>query len=180
MSTLCQPASRRPKSRWGKFGCCDLKCQKGTEARLITVLWWICAHFREFAKTIKRPFTVRYNPYTQSVDVLKDTPSINSVVQELRHELDIIGDALCRLNKQLGVWPLIPRVVTAATIQQRLPCHPWEPLYTAYASPFVSTMNVSCFWQNVPLSLLHSMCWFKSQQHVSLAAISKLHKPKDL
>lgn len=58
---------------------------------------------REFAKTIKRPFTVRYNPYTQSVDVLKDTPSINSVVEELRHELDIIGDALCRLNKQLGV-----------------------------------------------------------------------------
>lgn len=60
--------------------------------------------FREFAKTIKRPFTVRYNPYTQSVDVLKDTPSINSVVEELRHELDIVGDALSRLNKHLGVW----------------------------------------------------------------------------
>ncbi|XP_014196628.1 tryptophan 5-hydroxylase 1a isoform X2 [Pelmatolapia mariae] len=58
---------------------------------------------REFAKTIKRPFTVRYNPYTQSVDVLKDTPSINSVVEELRHELDIVGDALSRLNKHLGV-----------------------------------------------------------------------------
>ncbi|XP_029289687.1 tryptophan 5-hydroxylase 1a isoform X2 [Cottoperca gobio] len=58
---------------------------------------------REFAKTIRRPFTVRYNPYTQSVDVLKDTPSINSVVEELRHELDIVGDALSRLNKQLGV-----------------------------------------------------------------------------
>uniref|UniRef100_G3NQM2 Tryptophan hydroxylase 1 (tryptophan 5-monooxygenase) a n=1 Tax=Gasterosteus aculeatus aculeatus TaxID=481459 RepID=G3NQM2_GASAC len=58
---------------------------------------------REFAKTIKRPFTVRYNPYTQSVDVLKDTPSINSVVEELRHELDIVGDALSRLNKQLGI-----------------------------------------------------------------------------
>ncbi|XP_028842735.1 tryptophan 5-hydroxylase 1a isoform X1 [Denticeps clupeoides] len=58
---------------------------------------------REFAKTIKRPFTVRYNPYTQSVDVLKDTSSINSVVEELRHELDIVGDALSRLNKHLGV-----------------------------------------------------------------------------
>ncbi|XP_074534457.1 tryptophan 5-hydroxylase 1a isoform X2 [Halichoeres trimaculatus] len=58
---------------------------------------------REFAKTIKRPFTVRYNPYTHSVDVLKDTPSINSVVEELRHELDIVGDALIRLNEQQGV-----------------------------------------------------------------------------
>lgn len=65
--------------------------------------WMIFCFFREFAKTIKRPFTVRYNPYTQSVDVLKDTPSINSVVEELRHELDIVGDALSRLNKQLGV-----------------------------------------------------------------------------
>ncbi|XP_018620877.1 tryptophan 5-hydroxylase 1-like [Scleropages formosus] len=58
---------------------------------------------REFAKTIKRPFTVRYNPYTQSVDVLRDTASIHSVVEELRHELDVVGDALSRLNKQLGV-----------------------------------------------------------------------------
>uniref|UniRef100_A0A8C2WNI5 Tryptophan hydroxylase 1 n=1 Tax=Cyclopterus lumpus TaxID=8103 RepID=A0A8C2WNI5_CYCLU len=34
---------------------------------------------REFARTIWRPFTVRYNPYTQSMDVLKDTNSINKV-----------------------------------------------------------------------------------------------------
>ncbi|KAJ8391345.1 hypothetical protein AAFF_G00089750 [Aldrovandia affinis] len=53
---------------------------------------------REFAKNIKRPFTVRYNPYTQSVDVLKDTSSINSVVAELQHELEIMSDALRRLN----------------------------------------------------------------------------------
>lgn len=62
---------------------------------------------REFAKTIKRPFSVRYNPYTQSIDMLKDTPSINSVVEELRHELDIVGDALNRLNKQSGVWKVL-------------------------------------------------------------------------
>ncbi|CAL8243261.1 unnamed protein product [Lota lota] len=58
---------------------------------------------REFAKTIRRPFTVRYNPYTQSVDVLKDTSSITSVVEDLRHELDIVGDALNRLTAHHGV-----------------------------------------------------------------------------
>ncbi|XP_046898006.1 tryptophan 5-hydroxylase 1-like [Hypomesus transpacificus] len=58
---------------------------------------------REFAKTIKRPFSVRYNPYTQSVEVLRDASSINNMVEDLRHELDIVGDALNRLNKQLGV-----------------------------------------------------------------------------
>ncbi|XP_056605019.1 tryptophan 5-hydroxylase 1b [Triplophysa dalaica] len=58
---------------------------------------------REFAKMIQRPFSLHYNPYTQSVTVLKDMPSINGVVEELRHELDIVGDALCRLSAHLGV-----------------------------------------------------------------------------
>ncbi|XP_033913273.2 tryptophan 5-hydroxylase 1a [Acipenser ruthenus] len=58
---------------------------------------------REFVKTIKRPFSVRYNPYTQSVDILKDIKSITTVVKDLRHELDIVSDALSRMNKQLGV-----------------------------------------------------------------------------
>ncbi|KAJ6665028.1 hypothetical protein lerEdw1_005259 [Lerista edwardsae] len=58
---------------------------------------------REFAKTIKRPFGVSYNSYTQSVHVLKDTRSIANAVNELRHELDIVSDALSKMGKQLGV-----------------------------------------------------------------------------
>ncbi|KAL8169922.1 UNVERIFIED_CONTAM: Tryptophan 5-hydroxylase 1 [Gekko kuhli] len=58
---------------------------------------------REFAKTIKRPFGVSYNPYTQSVQILKDTRSIATVVNELRHELDIVSDALNKMGKQLGI-----------------------------------------------------------------------------
>uniref|UniRef100_A0A8C2WL08 Tryptophan hydroxylase 1 n=1 Tax=Cyclopterus lumpus TaxID=8103 RepID=A0A8C2WL08_CYCLU len=53
---------------------------------------------RSFARTIWRPFTVRYNPYTQSMDVLKDTNSINSMVKDIRDELDIVEEALSRLN----------------------------------------------------------------------------------
>uniref|UniRef100_M3ZFX2 tryptophan 5-monooxygenase n=1 Tax=Xiphophorus maculatus TaxID=8083 RepID=M3ZFX2_XIPMA len=49
---------------------------------------------RQFAKTLKRPFTVNYNPYTQSVDVLRDTSNINNMVKDIRHELDIVEDAL--------------------------------------------------------------------------------------
>lgn len=58
---------------------------------------------REFAKTIKRPFGLKYNPYTQSVQLLKDTQSITTLVSDLRHELDIVSDALNKMNKQLGV-----------------------------------------------------------------------------
>ncbi|XP_075694197.1 tryptophan 5-hydroxylase 1 [Rhinoderma darwinii] len=58
---------------------------------------------REFAKTIKRPFGLKYNPYTQSVQILKDTRSITNLVSDLRHELDIVSDALNKMNRQLGV-----------------------------------------------------------------------------
>uniref|UniRef100_A0A8B9CIZ2 Biopterin-dependent aromatic amino acid hydroxylase family profile domain-containing protein n=1 Tax=Anser brachyrhynchus TaxID=132585 RepID=A0A8B9CIZ2_9AVES len=58
---------------------------------------------REFAKTIKHPFGMKCNPYTQSVQILKDTKSIASVVNELRHELDVVSDALSKMDKQLEV-----------------------------------------------------------------------------
>lgn len=54
---------------------------------------------REFASTIKRPFAVRYNPYTQSVDVLDSAREIATVVNELKGDLCIISDAVRKLNK---------------------------------------------------------------------------------
>ncbi|GFO14894.1 tryptophan 5-hydroxylase [Plakobranchus ocellatus] len=53
---------------------------------------------RQFAGTIRRPFAVRYNPYTESVDVLDSTRGIATVVSELRGDLCIVSDALKRLQ----------------------------------------------------------------------------------
>ncbi|XP_056137326.1 tryptophan 5-hydroxylase 2 isoform X2 [Lampris incognitus] len=58
---------------------------------------------REFAKMIKRPFSVYYNPYTQSIDLLKDTRSIENVVQDLRSDLTTVCDALGKMNTYLGI-----------------------------------------------------------------------------
>uniref|UniRef100_A0A8D0CJC9 Tryptophan 5-hydroxylase 2 n=1 Tax=Scleropages formosus TaxID=113540 RepID=A0A8D0CJC9_SCLFO len=58
---------------------------------------------REFAKTIQRPFSVYYNPYTQSIDLLKDTRSIENVVNDLRSDLNTVCDALSKMNKYLGI-----------------------------------------------------------------------------
>ncbi|XP_072237237.1 tryptophan 5-hydroxylase 1-like [Leuresthes tenuis] len=55
---------------------------------------------REFAKTFQRPFTVHYNPYTQNMDILRDTNNINSMVKDIRYELDIVEDALSQLSKR--------------------------------------------------------------------------------
>ncbi|KAM3926960.1 tryptophan 5-hydroxylase 2 [Leptodactylus fuscus] len=58
---------------------------------------------REFAKSINRPFSVYFNPYTQSIEILKDTRSIENVVQDLRSDLNTVCDALAKMNKYLGI-----------------------------------------------------------------------------
>lgn len=49
---------------------------------------------RSFATTIKRPFGVRYNPYTQSVEILSNTRKIMDLVSELKGDLCIVTNAL--------------------------------------------------------------------------------------
>jgi tryptophan 5-monooxygenase len=53
---------------------------------------------REFAGSIQRPFMVRYNPYTQSVEVLSNAKKITAVVSELRGDLSIISSALKKIS----------------------------------------------------------------------------------
>ncbi|XP_070539362.1 tryptophan 5-hydroxylase 1-like [Ptychodera flava] len=53
---------------------------------------------REFASTIKRPFAVRYNPYTQSVEVLSNVHRIADVVNELKGDLNTLSEALKKLQ----------------------------------------------------------------------------------
>ncbi|XP_064139890.1 tryptophan 5-hydroxylase 2 isoform X2 [Loxodonta africana] len=49
---------------------------------------------RDFAKSITRPFSVHFNPYTQSIEILKDTRSIENVVQDLRSDLNTAPTSL--------------------------------------------------------------------------------------
>lgn len=56
--------------------------------------------FRLFASEIKRPFGLRYNPYTQSVEVLTDAQKITAVVSELRGDLCIVSNALKKIHEQ--------------------------------------------------------------------------------
>lgn len=55
---------------------------------------------RGFANQIKRPFGIRYNPYTQSVEVLTDAQKITAVVSELRGDLCIVSNALRKIHEQ--------------------------------------------------------------------------------
>lgn len=53
---------------------------------------------RVFAEGIQRPFGVRYNPYTQSVEVLSNAQKITAVVSELRGDLSIVCSALKKIS----------------------------------------------------------------------------------
>nr|BDD85274.1 tryptophan hydroxylase [Ischnura senegalensis] len=55
---------------------------------------------RAFASTIKRPFGVRYNPYTQSVEVLSSAQKVAALVSELRGDLCIVSNALAKIREQ--------------------------------------------------------------------------------
>ncbi|KAK5643047.1 hypothetical protein RI129_009214 [Pyrocoelia pectoralis] len=53
---------------------------------------------RKFAEQIQRPFGVRYNPYTQSIEVLSNARKISDLVSELRGDLCIINGALKKIG----------------------------------------------------------------------------------
>lgn len=53
---------------------------------------------RAFADNIQRPFMVRFNPYTQSVEVLSNAKKITAVVSELKGDLCILSSALRKVS----------------------------------------------------------------------------------
>lgn len=53
---------------------------------------------RKYAETIQRPFGIRYNPYTQSVEVLSNAQKITALVSELRGDLCIVNNALKKIS----------------------------------------------------------------------------------
>ncbi|XP_049811946.1 tryptophan 5-hydroxylase 1 [Schistocerca nitens] len=55
---------------------------------------------RAYASHIQRPFGVRYNPYTQSVEVLSSAQKIAALVSELRGDLCIVSNALKKIHEQ--------------------------------------------------------------------------------
>ncbi|XP_013396180.1 protein henna [Lingula anatina] len=52
----------------------------------------------KFASSIPRPFAVRYNPYTQSVEVLENKHQVANLTRSIRGDLGILEDALSKLK----------------------------------------------------------------------------------
>ncbi|XP_064627226.1 tryptophan 5-hydroxylase 1-like isoform X2 [Lineus longissimus] len=53
---------------------------------------------REYAKSIKRPFELKYDPYTNSVEVLDTAASLKRAVEEVQETLLVISSALSKIT----------------------------------------------------------------------------------
>ena len=52
---------------------------------------------RQYASRVQRPFSVRYNPYSQSVVVLDKGHKLKKAMNDIKAELTVISDAIERL-----------------------------------------------------------------------------------
>ena len=50
------------------------------------------------AATLSRPFAVRYNPYTESIEILDTVQKVGRVAQTLKCELEYVIEALKKLE----------------------------------------------------------------------------------
>lgn len=53
---------------------------------------------REFALTIPRPFSIRYDPYTQSVEILDTSAQIQNLATDIQSMMNTLTDALKKIN----------------------------------------------------------------------------------
>jgi len=49
---------------------------------------------REFARSLKRPFQLRYNPYTQSIEILDSKEKLIKLASEVQENAALLGEAL--------------------------------------------------------------------------------------
>lgn len=53
---------------------------------------------RQYAATIPRPFSVRYNPYTQSVEVINTKLQVVNLTKDIKGDLSLLEEALAKVN----------------------------------------------------------------------------------
>lgn len=54
---------------------------------------------REFAATLERPFSVRYNPYTETIEVLDSKEKVVKYASSIRGEMSVLVDALSKISE---------------------------------------------------------------------------------
>ena len=54
--------------------------------------------FREWSSKIPKPFSLRYNPYTETVETLEEKDQIMKLVREMKSDMARVEEALGKVN----------------------------------------------------------------------------------
>jgi len=52
---------------------------------------------KKYAETIPRDFGVRYNPYTQTVEILDSKPQIQKLIQDVQQDMQVLLHSMRKL-----------------------------------------------------------------------------------
>jgi phenylalanine-4-hydroxylase len=55
------------------------------------------AQIIQFTETLNRPFSVRYNPYTQTVEILDTKQKLGHFVKEIQTQISTLAQAISKL-----------------------------------------------------------------------------------
>ena len=58
---------------------------------------WSIHTCSEFAKTIPRPFTIHYDPYTQSVKVINNKEGVQEMASDIKHNIGVLEEAIKKM-----------------------------------------------------------------------------------
>jgi len=53
---------------------------------------------RKYASTISRPFSVRYNPYTERIEVLDNIKQLKNLADAIGNEMELLCNALQKIK----------------------------------------------------------------------------------
>lgn len=108
-STLCPRASRTPSLSWGITSVvhCDSVAETAAAYPQFFILFFIFNSTRRYSATIKRPFAVRYEPFTCSVEVLDQPKKIQNALSQMREELKTLHSALEKLSSSWGLEKIV-------------------------------------------------------------------------
>jgi hypothetical protein len=55
---------------------------------------------RAFGRSLSRPFSIRYNPYTESVEIINSLNELNQLSKSIKADMDVLVNAMEHLNNR--------------------------------------------------------------------------------
>lgn len=68
-------------------------------------------NFRVFAQNFQRPFVVFYDPYTESIEVVRKMQDLKDAINRFKSELSSFTEAVEILNKNIAnKWVILSKI----------------------------------------------------------------------